>query len=376
MQYTEFLQYCLDDHKELPVSAKSIDWSKLLVWAEQQAIVGVVFGGIQKAGKSLNMPSDVLLKWIGLANQIENHNQLLNIRCAEVVDDFKGKGFESCILKGQGNAIMYPNPLLRTPGDIDLWLRSGKSDSTDKDVKDIIRSVKQNNPEGKANYHHIDFGEFKGVEVEAHYRPTFMNDLIGNRRLQRWMKEHEDEQFCNKITLPGQKDSISVPTWEFNVVFQLSHIYRHVIQRGIGLRQVIDYYYLLKSNTNRTNDTNIQDTLRNLGLGKIAGAMMWVLNEILGLDEKYLIAPKNEKRGRILLAEIMKGGNFGHCDVENQKATTAIQKNILRIKRDLRMMRYFPSECLWEPVFRVYHWMWRLRYILFPAFVRYYYRGQ
>ena len=122
----------------------------------------------------------------------------------------------------------------------------------------------------------------------------------------------------------------------------------------------VDYYYLLKSNTNRTNDTNIQDTLRNLGLEKIAGAMMWVLNEILGLDEKYLIAPKDEKRGKVLLAEIMKGGNFGHCDVENQKATTAVKKNILRIKRDLRMMRYYPSECLWEPVFRVYHWIWRL----------------
>lgn len=153
MPYIDFLQYCLDDHKELPVSANAIDWRKLLVWAEQQAIVGVVFGGIQKAGKSLNMPSDVLLKWIGLANQIENHNQLLNIRCAEVVDDFKEKGFESCILKGQGNAIMYPNPLLRTPGDIDLWLRSGKSDSTDKDVKDIIRFVKQNNPEWEGLIH-------------------------------------------------------------------------------------------------------------------------------------------------------------------------------------------------------------------------------
>ena len=90
--------------------------------------------------------------------------------------------------------------------------------------------------------------------------------------------------------------------------------------------------------------------------------MMWVLKEVLGLEESYLVVPKDEKRGKLLLAEIMKGGNFGHCDVENQKATTAIQKNILRIKRDLRMMRYFPSECMWEPVFRVYHWMWRLRY--------------
>ncbi len=75
-----------------------------------------------------------------------------------------------------------------------------------------------------------------------------------------------------------------------------------------------------------------------------------------------MIFEPDEKRGRVLFAEIMKGGNFGHYDAENQKANNAIKKNVQRIKRDMRMMRYFPSECLWEPVFRVYHYFWRLRY--------------
>ena len=107
---------------------------------------------------------------------------------------------------------------------------------------------------------------------------------------------------------------------------------------------------------------DVSNTLRYVGLDKIAGAMMWMLNEVLGLPEEYLIAPKDEKRGRVLLAEIMKGGNFGHYDAENQKANNAIKKNLQRIKRDMRMMRYFPSECMWEPVFRVYHYFWRQKY--------------
>lgn len=364
--YISFLKYCLDICNPIPNEADRIDWNDMLVWAERQSIVGIVFEGIQRANKPLNIPYEFLLKWIGNATLIENRNTLLNKRCVEVVDYFKEKEFESCILKGQGNAVMYPNPKLRTPGDIDIWLMPKPTDRCKQSiVKKVIEHVKKRNPIGRAEYHHIDFGEFKGVEVEAHYRPTFMNNLITNRRLQRWMIEHADEQFNNLITLPGQEGRIAVLTWEFNVVFQLSHIYRHVIQEGIGLRQIIDYYYLLRSKKNSTNVTNLNDTLRYLGLQKIAGAMMWVLNEVLGLSEEYLIAPKDVKRGKILLVEIMKGGNFGRClnsDVGWLRRDSAVMRNILRLKRDMQMVRYFPSECLWEPVFRSCHWIWRLRY--------------
>lgn len=363
--YISFLKYCLDISSPIPDDADSIDWNDMLVWAEKQSIVGIVFGGIQRADKSLNIPYELLLKWIGNATFIENRNTLLNKRCVEVRDYFTTKGFDSCILKGQGNALAYPNALSRTPGDIDVWVMPGerlKVNGSRFNAKEVIRFVKGINPKGRAEYHHIDFGEFNGVEVETHYRPTFMNNLIANRRLQRWMVEHADEQFKNQITLPNQEGLISVPTWEFNVVFQLSHIYRHIIQEGIGLRQIIDYYYLLRSNTNSTNVTNLQDTLRYLGLETIAGAMMWVLNEELGLHEDYLIASKDEKRGRVLLEEIMKGGNFGSYDQKNKKSSSRLKKNIQRVKRDIGMVRYFPSECLWEPVFRVFHYFWRLKY--------------
>jgi hypothetical protein len=346
----DFLLFCLSDNLLRPESFQDVDWNKLLVWAEQQAIVGVIFQGIQRAGKSLGIPTDILFKWIGYVNQIEYRNKLLNKRCVELTDFLAHRGFDTCILKGQGNASLYPNPLWRTPGDIDVWTRK-------KSIRETIQFAREKNPKGKVCYHHVDYGEYDGVEVEIHYRPSFMFNPVHNCRLQKWFLVHGEG---GMVELPDGVGSICVPNREFNIVFQLSHIYNHLLHEGIGLRQVIDYYFLLKSNTNRTNDTNIRETLRNLGLYKIAGAVMWVLNEVLGLEERYLVVSKDEKRGKVLLAEIMKGGNFGHCDVENQKATTAIQKNILRIKRDLRMMRYFPSECLWEPVFRVYHFFWRL----------------
>ena len=84
------------------------------------------------------------------------------------------------------------------------------------------------------------------------------------------------------------------------------------------------------------------------------------MREVFALDRQYMIAPLDERRGNVLLQEIMSGGNFGKYDEANIKANNRIKKNLQRIKRDIRMMRYFPSECLWEPAFRVYHFFWRL----------------
>lgn len=157
--------------------------------------------------------------------------------------------------------------------------------------------------------------------------------------------------------------AINVPTVEFNVIFQLSHVYNHLLHEGVGLRQIIDFFYVLRSLKGSHADAiDYSYLLRYLGLDTFAGAMMWVLHDVLGLPEEYLIAPRDERRGRVLLAEIMRGGNFGMYDSDNVNADSRLKKNLQRFKRDLRLMRYFPSECLCEPFFRTYHFFWRMRY--------------
>lgn len=362
--YVDFLQFCLDDHEELPANAKNIDWKRMLIWAEQQAIVGVIFNGIQKADKNLSIPANILLQWIGYANLIEKRNLFLNKRCVELTEYLKHNGWEACILKGQGNALAYPNVLSRTPGDIDVWVRPDERLRVKGDrlkIRDVIRFVRERNPKTKACYHHVDFGEFNGVEVEMHYRPSFMFNPVHNHRLQKFFFTQKARKF---VELPEGAGRIEVPKWEFNILFQLSHVYNHLLHEGIGLKQIIDYFYLLRSEDKLTMDNGqLTILLRRLGLEKIAGAMMWVLNEMLGLPEEYLIAPKDEKRGKVLWAEMMSGGNFGRglkSDGGWLSGDMAIGRNWLRLKRDIRLVRYFPSECLWEPVFRVYHCFWRL----------------
>ena len=393
-KYFDILCWSINpDYQSIP-DTKGMDWYDFYQFACEQAIAGVAFVGIQRLGEhGVKPPLDVLMQWIASASLIEQQNKAVNKAATELFKELKNDGLRGCILKGQGNGLMYPNVYSRTPGDIDVWVRMAdgrgmkaegrglKADGRCKkeegrglkadgrgmrgDVRGIIKYVKERNPNGKVCYHHIDGGKIGGVEVEVHYRPSFMNNPIHNKRLQKWFEEKADEQFGHWVELPhseGTDDSICVPTVEFNVVYQLVHVFRHLLQEGIGLRQIIDYYYVLKSNTNHTDDTNIIVLLKHLGLAKIAGAMMWLLSEVLGLEEEYLIVPKNERLGKVLLAEILKGGNFGQYDIDNIKVNSQLGKNWQRIRRDFRMVRYFPSECMWEPVFRVYHFFWRKIY--------------
>ena len=147
--YLEFLQYCLNLDFPLPESVKDIDWMDLMAWAEEQAIVGVIYEGIQRAGKTLNIPFNDLMEWVGYAQRIEAQNKSLNRKCVEVVKEYQSAGFGCVVLKGQGNAVMYPNPLLRMSGDIDVWvlpkliIENGKLK-----IEDVIRYVRE---EGNLN---------------------------------------------------------------------------------------------------------------------------------------------------------------------------------------------------------------------------------
>jgi hypothetical protein len=151
---------------------------------------------------------------------------------------------------------------------------------------------------------------------------------------------------------------IPVPTFEFNVVFQLSHMMHHYFDEGIGLRQMMDYYYLLRSIDNgQWTIDNLEETLQYLGLRKFAGAVMYVMQRVFKLEEAYMITPVDEKRGKSLLREIAKGGNFGKYSGLTKHGTGS--KYMLKNWRSLQAVREYPAEALSEPLFRTWHFLWR-----------------
>ena len=398
--------------------------------------MGVLFDGIKKLpAEHVGMEKELLLQWMAESQMLEKANVRLNDTAIQVSEWFRKKGFRTCILKGQGNALMYPNPYSRTPGDIDIWVEGG-----DKRVISFVRSI---SPHKKACYHHIEFPSYKGVEVEVHYRPSFLLCFWHNRKLQKYYERVKEEQFSHRVML-GEQGEVVIPTVEFNLIFQLTHIFSHLMNEGIGLRQLVDYYFVIcdfyKVYQNSSNPSvflskgsstfspspsssgsgdvtapsrcseplrskdggpskvspncagwdrrdaigdmtsatatalssfaanssaaidRVQKELKELGLWKFAGAIMYIMQEVFGMPASRLIVHPNEKYGKFVLNEVLEAGNFGKHDARNRFGRSQLGHNLQRVYRDIRLVRYFPAEALCEPLFRIWHFFWRLKY--------------
>lgn len=347
------LRYSIGEQQELP-DIKDGEWEPVIVMAAEQALTGVLYEGVSRLSKEVTLTEEVKLTWFFQTEQIVEANKKINMATVKVAKRLRKRGFDCCILKGQGNALMYPEPLHRIPGDIDVWMVG--------DIPTIIAQGKQSDPEATPMYHHINFAPIGDIPVEVHYRPSFMNNLIHNRRMQHWFSEQAERQCAHERELPGGAGAVPVPTDAFNRIYQMAHISKHVHQEGVGLRQLLDYYYLLKRGFTPEERLHDEQQLRRFGLYDVATAVMYVLKEAFGASEEMLLVPADERRGRFLLNEILLAGNFGHFDQRLANSHSQLSRNVQRLRRDLRFLSYFPSECLWEPVFRWYHFFWRLRY--------------
>ena len=315
--FFDFLRFCIGSAKEIPGSLKEVDWKELYAIAQKQALLGVLFYGIQRLPKELAPEQKLLMQWMAMTEMIRKQNIKLFQNSVKVCQNFENEGFANCIVKGQGNALLYPDSYMRTPGDIDIYLAGGR--------KRVMEYVNKVCPNQVMRYHHVDFPVMK-TAIEVHFTPSYMFFPIHNSRMQKWL-------------------------------------YRHVFTEGIGLRQLIDYYFVLvKSEERRVkNLTALQRELKYLGLRKFAGAVMYVLHEALGLPEAKMIAPIDVNEGRFLLAEIMQGGNFRQYDTRlGSKENEGKLHRYLRMSlRNLRFVKHYPTEALSEPLFRTWFALWK-----------------
>ena len=442
-----FLRYCLGCKGNMSRVIAGMDWQELYTFASKQAILGLCFDGIERLSKEYSeelklnpIERQLLMALMSKAQQIRRQNMKVNAVAGKLFSMLREDGLRCCILKGQGNALMYPNAYSRNPGDIDVWVNASR--------EQITEYVKKHFEIGEdIRYHHLETS-LDGVPVELHFFPCTMNNPVNNARLQKWFKRNADLQYSNVVSLPDGTGEIAIPTKAFNVIYQLTHLYHHFFDEGIGMRQIIDYYYVVcdfykvyqnsskitlslftikegstshpapltlrgeggnrptrcseplrskdggpskvspgcvgwdrldgsgdmasdaSASSASTTDSSastaldvVQSDLKHLGLWKFAKAVMYVLHEALGLSEEKMIAPMDKKRGKLLLAEILNGGNFGKHFTKYGHFTQQgmAKKYFLKIWRNMLFVRYYPAEALCEPLFRTWHFFWRMK---------------
>ena len=356
-----FLKCCLGYKGNMSRMIAGMNWHELYSFASKQALLGLCFEGIERLGedypeelKQNPIGRELLMTWMGKAQQIRRQNMKVNAVASKLFSMLREDGMRCCILKGQGNALMYPNPYSRTPGDIDVWIDASRE-------RIMEYAQKKFELGDDIRLQHLETS-LDGVPVELHFFPCSMNNSLYHARLQKWFRRNADLQCSHIVRLPDGIGEIAIPTTAFNVVYQLTHLYHHFFDEGIGMRQIIDYYYVVNNDELLVIRDTLQRELKHLGLWKFARAVMYVLHEVLGLPKDKMIAPMDEKRGKLLLAEILNGGNFGKHFTKYGHFTQQgmAKKYFLKIWRNMHFVRYYPAEALCEPLFRTWHFLWRM----------------
>lgn len=324
------------------------DWTSIYKEAQRQSLVGVLLKGVEKAIASGENKPKFLMQWIAQTLTLENRNRQLDARCKDITDIFNGIGLRSCVLKGQGVALLYPNPLRRQCGDIDLWVEGNRDE--------IYRILKARWKVGETVIHHADVEIFKDTPTEIHFIPSFTYSPFLYRKYKKFFKRQGNRQFANYDDSVG----FAHPTSEFNAVYSLMHIFHHVLHEGIGLRQLLDYYYILMS-LDEEQRLQVFEELEYLDLAKFAEAVMYVEQKMFGLEPEFLLCKANERLGKLLLAEIELAGNFGQYDKRNQQVNrkSKIGVYLHNVKRNFVFFKFAPGEVLWAPIWKPCHFVWR-----------------
>lgn len=363
--FFELIQVGIDQRALLSRVPSAKDWSVIYGLSVKQAVAGVCFCGVQRLPKEqlVEMPVQLKLQWFALAESVKQRNDLMNRRCVEVQKMLAREGMGSCILKGQGVARLYDfndnvnlNDKLgayRQSGDIDIYVPCG--------MDKALRWCRKKYGEVEFDYINAHVPVFKDVEVELHWRLQSMTNLFRNRKLQRWLEREETKVMIlgGRTTLPNGGE-ITVPLIEFNAFYLMLHCYNHVFSSGLGLRQLMDYYFLLMARKNLNLDLNIDELFRKFGMERFVGAVMWIMQEVFGLERERMLCEPDEKEGRYILAEVMAGGNFGHHDERIKKVSKGKWQSVFAtLQHAMHVLRRYPSEALWMPVWMVYHFIWK-----------------
>lgn len=335
-KFITLLRNALKISDELPAEISADEWTEIYKFAQKQALLGVVFEGVRKLQGKSAPPFALLMQWTATAEKIRTMNKSFYAECQRLTKFFEDNGRKTAILKGQANSLLYPDQFIRQPGDIDIYVEGGK-----ESVIELLKSMNllSKEEEELMCYHHVHLEpQDSDIVVEVHFRPSsgFYNPIC-NKRLQKFLLEEVKASQLNEL-------GFCVQTMKFALAMQLAHVQRHFIEEGIGLRQITDYCLLLKNST-PDDRAAISAKLGDYGVKRFAAALMYVLKSIYNLDESLMLCPPDEKRGEILLAAIIDGGNFGWFRANRKKGDFA--RPMERKIHTLKLSTLYPREIFW-----------------------------
>lgn len=148
------------------------------------------------------------------------------------------------------------------------------------------------------------------------------------------------------------------------------HIYHHFFTEGVGMRQLMDYYFVLrtvlcpkvssfKSVSEPVEVQEVSKVINDLGLGRFAAGVMYVMQSVFGMDDEYLLCPPDQKAGAMILEEVMARGNFGKMSDKDILQMNLVNRTWYKIKMAWEY-RYLDSGFwFWNSVYTLRKAIWK-----------------
>ena len=360
--FYQLLRMALGRQVCLPHTPNEQEWKALYELAKKQSLIGVCFAGVQKLQTQRQEPPEMTyLTWMGMAAKIQQRNEVVSRQCVELQGQLAADGLRSCVLKGQGVGALYrvhendndnnqnssDLSMLRQSGDIDVWV--------DTDEEGALRWVKKYQRVLDFDYKHVHLDVLEGTSVEVHYRPSTSRVPWYMKRVDHFTREKAC--WTNAVALGD--GMVNVPSLEFNLVFILQHIFGHLFAEEMTLKQYLDYYFVLKQA--HVEGADVQEAYRwmlRMGMGSFAKATMWLLREVFGMPEEWMICEADADEGRFLLDRVMakeqKAKSGEHGSVRWHLSVFWAQQS-----KNLHLLTHYPLEVLFSPIWLARHFFWK-----------------
>ena len=267
--------------------------------AEEQSVLGLVIVGLEKS--DIKPPQALLLQWIGEVQMLEQRNKAMNKFIGTLVDKLRMADVYTLLVKGQGVAQCYQNPLWRACGDVDLLLSEKNYKKANSILSMMASSIDEENHYNKHIAMTID-----DWTVELH----------GTLRSGLWKKlDRELNKVQRSVFYEGKVRSwmngntqVFLPAPDEDVVFVFSHILQHFYKEGIGLRQICDWCRLIWTYKDSLDLRLLESRIRKMGVMSEWKAFAALAVDYLGMPFEAMPFYSDDKKWKRKAVRVMEFG--------------------------------------------------------------------
>lgn len=348
-----------DTQPDETIAYEDADWDGAVAFMVNHAVIPLAWHAVKNM-PSLHIPDEALAHLRSISIRLIAHSECMMEAQRQILDWFRLENIRCAVLKGSGVAACYPRPALRSLGDIDIWVECGR-------LREATEILTRNGYIAQKGDHTFHIGlERESTYVELHYAISEIPDNAGGQRVKAIMADAFDH-LCNK-TMNGYTFPILSP--KHQALSLLLHMERHMMDGGIGLRQLTDWHVFVLSVDAQTFQANVVPALRESGLLRFAMVLTYACVLYLGVNSAHVPWCHDISRALAdeMMMDILESGNFGSCSLErgtsalllgpemdDEAGSSIFQLSLSKINRNIQ--KKYPI-CKKIPALQVVFWIY------------------